>query len=176
MSDSVKISGVVERKGERATSAGTTYSITVDNVNYGFYKTVPKCSEGDYVEFYAKQNGNYWNADAKTLKLIDRPASPPKPQPAAKGAWVPDKDRQDSIIYQSARKDALEFVQVLLTAGILDLGKSKTAAGKIEVAEIYLDKYTQRFFEDTKNLGHKDEEVAEKREVEEDFHNDEIPF
>jgi hypothetical protein len=151
---------------ERVTNKNGIWAVVVDNIRYGFYKTEPKCKEGDYVSFEADQKGDFWNAKPPTLKRAVAPADAPKPYGAsdsipstpgvantapAKAAWVPDKDRQDSIIYQSARKDGLEFVSTLIAAGLIDFGKAKVA-DKIGIAEMYVDKYTLRFFEDTKRL------------------------
>ena len=157
ISDKITVSGIVERPNSSVTKAGLTYGVVINNTKYGFFTTNPPCNEGDSVSFSAKENGDFWNADPKSLKLITAGSSKPTPvtaPPTAKSAWVPDKDRQDSIIYQSARKDALEFLKILNVKDMIDLGKSKSKGGMIESMEIYLDKYTQRFFEDTKNLGH----------------------
>jgi hypothetical protein len=72
--------------------------------------------------------------------------------------YVPENDRQNSITYQSARKDALQFVQILQEAGKIDLGKLKGAEA-IEALEVYVDNYTERFYQDTKDLGHKAEDI-----------------
>lgn len=161
------VSGIVENIPQMVTTKGITYALVVNNIRYGTYLTEPNVAIGDSVSFQASQNGQYWNADMKTLSIApsavpSNPALNARPAPsAAKAAWVPDKDRQDSIIYQSARKDGLEFMKLLAGAGLLDFGKSKTNASKIASAEIFLDLYTMRFFEDTKNLGHKDDGSGE---------------
>lgn len=182
MSDKIVVAGVVEKKISSATKVGITWALVVDNVRYGFYKTEPKCKEGDGVEFSATQNGDFWNADAKSLKVKNVQEQPAKAaaKPMATRPWVPDKERQDTISYQAARKDSLEFVNMLISNGVLDLGKSKSAAAKIEAAEVYVDKYTQRFFEDTKNLGHVEKEPSsnkiEGEAVDPNFIEDDIPF
>lgn len=178
MSDVIK--GVVEKKLESMTSAGVTYALVIDNVRYGFYKTNPKCNEGDTVTFAAKTNGNFWNADPKTFRVVAAEAAPTDGATTrtATPKWVPDKDRQEAISYQSARKDALEIVGMMLGASVLDMGKSKTVADKMEVIEAYVDKYTSRFFQDTKDLGHVGKEASKpevKAAAPDDF-NDEIPF
>lgn len=164
--------GVVEAKQERLTKAGVTYDLTVDNIKYGFFTSKPACEQGDTVSFSASKNGNFWNANAKSLKLVERASattiqgstgtpsvSNQSQTNTTKPAWIPDKDRQDSIIYQSSRKDAIAFLQLLQANGLIDVGKSKSIAGKMAALEIFLDGYTHRFFEDTKNLGHKAEDV-----------------
>lgn len=171
-----KVNGIVEEKGNNITKAGVTWYLKIDNIRYGFYKTEPKCKQGDFVEFDASQNGNYWNAEAKTLRVMPG-AQQPKVSagiPATgKSTWVPDKDRQDSIIYQSARKDALEWVQILSAHGLIDVGKSKNNADKIKAMEVYLDNYTKRFFDDTHSLGHTPDKEYEAEPAE---FNDELPL
>jgi hypothetical protein len=70
-------------------------------------------------------------------------------QSAPKAAYV--DVRQDSIIYQSSRKDALEFMKILTDGQLIDFGNAK-GAQKIELLEVYLDHYTTRFMEDVKRL------------------------
>lgn len=60
--------------------------------------------------------------------------------------------RDASIQYQSARKDALVFLGVLLGNGGLDLSKAKPAA-KLGILEAALDKYTAQFYVDIGELG-----------------------
>lgn len=165
------IKGVVEKKYVNTTKVGLTYALVVDNVRYGFYKTDPKCNEGDSVEFEASQKGDFWNADGKTLKVLGatRVATPA----AATKSWVPDTARQDSITFQSARKDALSFMDLLIKSGNLDTGKAKAAASKTDVMLAYLDQLTERFFEDTKHLGHQEDPAVVDGK---DDGGDEIPF
>ena len=60
--------------------------------------------------------------------------------------------RDASIQYQSARKDALVFLGILLNNGTLDLSKAKAAA-KVGILEAALDKYTAQFYVDIGELG-----------------------
>lgn len=173
----VKISGVVEGVISRSTSAGITHAIVIDGVQYGTYKTEPNVQEGDNVEFLASQNGRYWNADTRSItKISGGPPSAARQQPQAAPktrAWVPDADRQNAISYQAARKDALELVGMLISSGNIDLGKSTKVGAKMEAIEQYVDKYTMRFFEDTKNLGHNNNK---KEATTADIEDDDIPF
>lgn len=161
------VTGYVEKV---SANNGGIWSLKVDNVYYGTYRTEPKCKVGDYVSFEATQKDKYFNADPKTIKLAQPPAkaepvkeeAPPKAAAPAKSSWVPDKDRQDSITYQSARKDALELTSMLLSAGLVDLGnKASKKADAIGIVEMYVDRFTMRFFEDTKNLKPKAAVTAE---------------
>ncbi len=166
------ITGVVEKV--LGPSGRGTYDVQVGGVKYGTYTNVPKCAPGDVVEFEAKQNGNFWNMNVKSLRVTGRAAAQENVGSNTKTkAWVPDDKRQDAISYQAARKDALQLMDMLLSKDVVDFGKAKNNSAKIDVVEVFVDKYTQRYFEDTKNLGHKlqEEPASEPAEF-----NDDIPF
>lgn len=138
---------------ERVTNKNGIWAVVVDNVRYGFYKTEPKCKENDYVSFEADQKGDFWNAKPATLKRAQPPAGQAQSDTApAKSTWVPDAARQDSITFQSARKDALQLVEILAAKDLIDLGTKSKKADAIGVIELYVDRFTERFFEDTKLL------------------------
>lgn len=168
------VSGYIEQVVERPSKykwpngqqKASMWSMRVDNVNYGCKNTKPP-AEGTYVQFEASQNdAGYWDADGTSIKPSDMAPAPtpaavpqqaaasfvPQAAPAGRspGAIAADT-RQDSIIYQSSRKDALELIKALLNKDMLDFGKAKVAQ-KIEIVEVYLDQYTVRFFEDAKRL------------------------
>lgn len=172
------ITGYVEKIWKNAKPAAngkkayTSYAVVVDNVKYGTF-TAPECAEGDFVSFNANQNGNYWNLDNATLKKATPPTDKQSPANVPTGyGGGKSVAVQDAINYQSARKDALVFVEILASQQLLDLGKTK--GRQIDVLEIFLDKYTTRFFEDTKNLGHKLEEAAAEGVAQDP--EDEIPY
>ena len=199
-----QITGIIEKVWENQTSAGTTYAYVVDNTRYGSYKTKLNVQEGDNVTFSATQKGNFWNIDTKTVKKLAAPAgntsNAAAPEAKSWGGGKRDASVQDAINYQSARKDALQLLDILATAQVIDFGKA-TKAKAFETALAYVDKLTVRFFEDTKALGHKAAEpeqgeqedapvkaapvkkakpapAPEPEETEgyEDFVDDEIPF
>lgn len=150
------ISGVVEKKGSRVAGDGNTYwDLTVNGVRYGFGRNQPKCNEGDNVSFEASQNDKgFWNANVKTLARASAPVAAPT-VPAAAGntrAWFPDDKRQDSITYQSARKDAIEVAKALLSAGLMEFGAKAKLGDKQEITLALIDKMTVQYFNDTKVL------------------------
>ena len=121
---------------------------------------------GDYVEFDAEQtaDGKYWNADAKSFRQLEKPGpskATPVSAPSAAPARAPYVDRNDSIVYQSSRKDAIETVKLLQETGAIDFGKAKTNAQKVELVELYIDKYTVRYVEDTQRLAPPEHPSAE---------------
>lgn len=183
----MNFTGVVEKIWANQTKVGTTYAIVVDGKRHGLYKTKPPCSEGDYISFESEQKGDFWNVDPKSIKKAEGGPAKAAPTQASPSYATKQDDRQDSIIYQSSRKDAIHFLEVAVAAGVVDLG-NKTAGKKIEALNLFVDKQTQRYFEDVKNLGHEEEEAAPKAtqatkvvkepepvEEEEEI-NDDIPF
>ena len=156
------ITGIIEKVWENQTSAGTTYAYVVDNTRYGSYKTKLNVQEGDNVTFSATQKGNFWNIDTKTVKKLAASAASPAgntsnaaaPEAKSWSGGKRDTNVQDAINYQSARKDALQLLDILASNQVIDFGKA-TKAKAFETALAYVDKLTVRFFEDTKALGHK---------------------
>lgn len=150
------------------------WRIRVDNTSYGMgAATTAPCKEGDYVQFEAVQDGQYWNVAPGTLKPAKAPerapasettsatADPTPTKPTTGGnTWRTDPERetraervarQETISYQSARKDALEHVSLLLAAGAMDFGRAG-GAQKIEIVDILVDEYTKRYYAETQQL------------------------
>lgn len=59
--------------------------------------------------------------------------------------------RESSIHYQSARKDALQMVDIVTRTGAIKLPAKE--ANKLEAVEALVDSYTARFFEDISTFG-----------------------
>ena len=99
------------------------YSVKLPDGWYGTgTKTAPSLKQGDMIKFEYSMNGQYKNLDIKTLvKLDSAPAGDTQP----KSTWVPEKDRQKSIIFQSSRKDAIEIIKTAQAAGCLALPTKK---------------------------------------------------
>lgn len=175
--------GFIEGFTSRPGQYGMMHSVKIDNINYGTKGTKVPFNEGDYVEFEAVQNAKgYWDADPKSFKKADAPASSQTAKPATK-AWQPDSDRQAIIQLQSSRNSAIAMVDLLCKSGAVDISKVKSGADKIEMIELYVDKFTERFQEDTKRGAPPEHPVAEKvsktktAPVQEEFKDDdEIPF
>lgn len=143
------IAGVVEKVYKKDNGI---YSIKLDNVWYGCYKSNPGDIEGKHVTFNAEEKNGYMNCDVKSIKVSKDDA--PVAVAAKAVASAKDNDKQNAIQYQNARSHALEFLGLMNSAQLLDFGKAKSKGSMIDVLETQLDMYTQRFFEDTSNLGH----------------------
>lgn len=180
--------GFIEGFTSRPGQYGMMHSVKIDNINYGTKGTKVPFNEGDYVEFEAVQNAKgYWDADPKSFKKSDAPASASPSTKAQPGtgtkAWQPDGDRQAIIQLQSSRNSAIAMVDLLCKSGAVDISKVKSGADKIEMIELFVDKFTQRFQEDTKRGAPPEHPVVEKATktktapVQEEFKDDEdLPF
>lgn len=105
--------------------------------------------------------------------------------PSARDKYFEDKDKYDKehreprIQQQAARRDAIEFLTLLVANGGVSLGSGK-ADKKAEILELELDRLTAKFWRDTQSLAklkRAAEESSEPEEVEEqdDFNDDPPP-
>jgi hypothetical protein len=131
-----------------------TYSVKLDG-NPIFYRLYENrysgvVEEGKTIEFEATPNSD--GKSANVVKGTIREFVPA--QAAAPGAPAlgnPNDGRQNSIVYQSSRKDAVAFVDILLREKAVKLPKAQAdAKGAIEAL---LDRVTAQFFNDTQTLG-----------------------
>lgn len=176
---STLIKGLVESVKSNEGKFGPMFTIYVGGVGYGTGKNSMGASSGDYVEFTATQNDRgYWNVDKGTLKPATAPAGASAPA-QNKPTTAPVGDaRQDSIVFQSSRKDALEFVKILQAAGKIDFGKSK-GADSISILETYVDKFTEHFVAEAKQhktFSAQGEKAAAAETKSSDDDGDELPF
>jgi len=107
--------GNVEQISTRPTSnGGTAYNIKLsDGAWYGYGFDAPNFVQGNNVSFAFAQNGNFKNVDASTVVVNAVAAAASQAVSSAAPAPSYD-DRQLSITYQSARKDALSIVDMAL--------------------------------------------------------------
>lgn len=125
------VNGIVERINNANRGGRKVFSVLVDGQWYGgFWNDAPNCGEGDHVEFDATQNGNFWNANPNTLRRVSAAqTAAPAATTAGTGNSVASSpaggNRQESIVYQSSRKDAIELVGILLQNDILTLPTKK---------------------------------------------------
>lgn len=118
-----------------------------DSVYYNTRKPGP-AEPGVYVSFEATAyNEKQWDIQGDvTVVKASASAAPVSAGGGGGGA------RDAAIQYQSARKDALVFLSVLLENGALDISKAKIGA-KVGILEAVLDKYTAQFYVDIGELG-----------------------
>lgn len=133
----------------------TLYKGRVDGkwVNFGFDR--PPCKKGDYVTITTEPDGE--NYKITSITVGEPPARQPEParnQASSPGTGMAGQT-QASIHYQSARKDALTLIEVLIAQDALPITAAKTAAGKAKRFEeimALVDKLTVQYFYDVHTL------------------------
>ena len=141
---------------------------TVDGKRLGAGFKQPPCQAGHIIEYDLVMRGSYENAENITIvgegvsapaqQVVAPPAAPighlaqPAPAPVPAPAPAPvGNDRQASIVHQSSRKDAIQFVGILLAHDCLVLGSTK--GKRADIVEAYVDDFTRRFFNATQTVG-----------------------
>lgn len=146
-----KVEGVVFKVYDKQfPGKPVTYSIKIDGdplfYRAGTNRFAGIAEAGNRVTFMATPN-----SDGKSAR-VDGPVTLVKTEPvAASGTPSFGDGRQNSIVYQSSRKDAIEHVKLLIQTGGLPLPKEKAKiAAAVDAA---VDRYTALFFEDVNTLG-----------------------
>jgi hypothetical protein len=104
----------------------------------------------NYIEFDFEPNSDGKSATVKGTPRKVQPAAAPQ-QALGSSGTVSYAERDASIRYQSARKDAIEFVAQAIAAGAVVLPAK--ASAKLEALEALVDSYTASFFEDISTGG-----------------------
>jgi hypothetical protein len=125
-------------------------------ISCGFDK--PPFAEGSYISLETSKDGNYTNLVPGSVKQLDPPKRAPASTPVAptssaaaperKGAYV---DRNDSIVYQSSRKDAIALVSLLLEHDALPLSTATAKSGiakRFDEVTAFVDKLTVQYYGD----------------------------
>lgn len=124
-------------------------------ISFGF--DAPPFSEGDYAEVTANE-GQYGFEATAAKKLTAPQKAAPVPtasNPLANAAKSSYVDRNDSIVYQSSRKDALQLVALLLEHKALPISESAAKAGvakRFEEIKAFVDKLTVEYYFDVGSL------------------------
>ncbi len=157
--------GAIERVSERTTQYGVMYDVEINGKRYGHGKIKPKFLAGDCVKFSVLRNGQYTNVKPGTMEKHDvEESSPatavlgkvetatPERQDARPAAAKPDTyankedSRQNSIVLQSARKDAIEVTKLLLQADATGIKAKDTWATKHELLLALVNDLTRRYY------------------------------
>ncbi len=125
-------------------------------ISFGFEK--PPFSEGSYISLETESTDRGLNLIQGSAKVLPPPTKPPVAQgivtgssPKAASGAGSYVDRNDSIVYQSSRKDALAIVALLLEHDALPISASTAKAGqakRFEEVEAFVDKFTIRYLND----------------------------
>jgi len=149
---SQRVEGTVFRVYDREFRGKKSFTIKLDGVDV-WYRAGAKrwagiAEPGNRVAFDAEPN--LGRDDAKIVSDVVLAKAAPAAAPGAPYASG-GGDRNNSIVYQSSRKDALALVALLAQTGALKLPAAQAAkAGAVEAA---LDRYTALFFDDVSTLG-----------------------
>lgn len=100
---------------------------------------------GSYIEFEADYNSDGKSAQVKGTPKKVTPAAPQAAPAGVQGGYN-NPGRDASIHYQSARKDALLFVQIALANGAITLPAK--ASAKLAALDALVDSYTALYLED----------------------------
>lgn len=147
-----KIKGTVTGCGKGKFS----YFIVLDSKE-GFYfntKYEPKCGKGDVVGIEYEQKAEN-RGNVKRVEVLESNSSgyEDTSKAASSGSYSSGGGgggggRQDSIVWQSSRKDALVFAGLLVSEGVKGFKLAgKPDARRTQVEEL-VDEITARFFED----------------------------
>lgn len=146
------IKGQVYKIFSREFNGKMSYSVKLedDPLYYRNGNDNPGNLAGKVIEFEAKKNPDGKSGTITSRITVIDTSSPAGPAPAVTGKtdWA---KKDASIQYQSARKDALEMVKLLVSTGALKL-PSKQAA-QAEALEAAVDHYTSQYFEDIGTFG-----------------------
>jgi hypothetical protein len=147
-----RVEGVVYKVYDRVFRGRNSYTIKIDNdpiwYRAGEQRFAGIAEAGNRVTFNAEMNPD--NTSAKIVGAVT--LSSPAPA-AANGtpSTLGGGDRNNSIVYQSSLKAALNLVSIMAQTGALKLPAAQAKkAGAIEAA---VDRYTAMFFDDVFTLG-----------------------
>jgi hypothetical protein len=152
-----KVTGQVWKVFDKPFRGKVLYSIRLENdpIYYRMNenRNAGVVEPGNYVEFEADTNPDGKSANVKgAIKRVEA-APAPAATPAAGAGWQGggNPNREHHIHYQSARKDALTFVQIALTSGAIALPAK--ASAKLAAVEALVDSYTALYLEDVATGG-----------------------
>lgn len=152
--------GAIEQITSRIVDGwGTMYDVEINGKRYGHGKVKPKFLAGDCVKFSVLRKGQYLNVRPGTMEKHD--VAQPTPATTllaavekaattttSSGSTYASKEdsRQNSIVLQSARKDAIEVTKLLLQADACGIKAKDTWATKHELLLCLVNDLTRRFY------------------------------
>jgi hypothetical protein len=151
----VRHEGVVFKVYEKEFSGKMTYSIKLDGQplyhRAKFNRYAGIAEPGNRIAFDADDNPDKKSTTitSPVVLVAATPVAASGAPSAGGGGW--GAERNNSIVYQSSRKDAIAFLQIVLGAGSLKLPAALNA--KLGALEAALDRYTALFFDDVNTLG-----------------------
>lgn len=168
MSNDVVI-GKIEKVVGRETQWGVMYDVYINGDRFGAGKVKPKFADGDVIKFRFTRNGNFKNVVASSMEKHDgdlpteatpvvntlESGTPNTPAPNNPKTYEDkEKDRQLSILFQSARKDAIETARLLLQADAVGFKSTSKWAEKHDILTAKITDLTREYYNQAVN--HKD--------------------
>lgn len=167
-----------------------SFKLVNDETWYGMGEEQPQFSEGDMVRFEHDAKNGVDTTSLKTKKG-EAPVAAPKPAGKSWGGgkkdagreeyWAKkeesDAERQKAINYQSARKDAIEVMKLMVDKEMVKLPTK--ASDKFDGVLALIQEVTVRYYNETQNLTGTSATTSEEDEVpegaesaDEDFNDD----
>lgn len=142
-----RVTGQIFKIFDKNLGRKTLYSIKLEDdpiyyrLNENRYPGIAEA--GNWVEFEATPN-----ADGKSAQVVGAPKKLEKPATVETGnsGGGFNASREAGIQYQSARKDALQFVAIAVGQGAIKLPAKQS--GKLKALEALVDTYTALYYED----------------------------
>lgn len=167
------IIGVLENIAEKQTSYGVMFDVFVNGQKFGAGKVKPKFEKGDCVKFKVSRNGQWANvvpgsmekhegaaptANTGLVKELDKQVAA-----GTIGGYVAvvpnqtrsyeekESDRQRSILFQSARKDAIEVAKLMVQAECIGFKSTSKWAEKHDIVVAKINDLTRTFYHQAVN-------------------------
>lgn len=145
--------GVVSALSQKGKGA----SFQIDKTWYGAgFVTIDQLpfSKGDKISFDYTENGQWKNADIKSVKVLSATSSAPAAASGGSRDWDAknklDAERQSAISVQSCRNSAIEVAKMLKELDALPVGSKKADIADNLVA--FVDDLTDKYFRDTQAI------------------------
>jgi hypothetical protein len=147
-----RVEGVVYKIYDRQFRGRPSYTIKIDNdpiwYRAGEKRFAGIAESGNRVAFNAEMNPDGTSAKVVGEVTLASPAPVAANGTPASGGGG---DRNNSIVYQSSLKAALNLVSIMAQTGALKLPAAQ--AKKVGAIEAAVDRYTAMFFDDVFTLG-----------------------
>lgn len=145
-----QITGFISQVATKETSIGTMYDLKMDDGKYyGVGKYQPKgFVAGDYVTFEASQKpgSRFWNIKPGSLSKLDKPAGVSPAPASSQGSTDSYGDRQERISKQWAINAAVQYVNILVTAGALPFGANAKSDKKADLIHTLVMDTAKEFY------------------------------
>lgn len=157
------IIGVLENIAEKQTSYGVMFDVFVNGQKFGAGKVKPKFEKGDCIKFKVSRNGQWANvvpgsmekhegaAPTASTTLVETLDKPVTNSVVSRTYEEKESDRQRSILFQSARKDAIEVAKLMVQAECIGFKSTSKWAEKHDIVVAKINDLTRTFYHQAVN-------------------------